>query len=714
VISQHDFRQNVSIFENSLKIEFKVVIKSFVKLNKLFILWLIFVPGLLFSSSKNDSLLQVYNKHHSDTIGLNALHEYARNLQYEDFDSTYKTNVLLSNLCFSNLFEKKNLTARERYINIYFLGNTYNSQSIYFMEKGDYVKSLELLEKSIQWWSSSYSNKGSAEDYLGDFAMAMDSYTKALRLNDFVKRNCDSSLLNFVLNSEAITSFNIAMIFENMGEVNKSQKQYSKALELFTALTKLKDERVVVTGFLGTSNVLTALGKIYFKKEEYSVSIGYYNRALQIINSLNLKYNNRFNTEYADILTQLGIQYKKTQNYNRALELFDKALTIRRELGNKRLISISLNNISSLYYNMGKYKESLLASAESWKLAEEAKVPQQKIKASEGMADSYEKLGNYKEALIWHKVFKEVTDSLTDQESIKNASTIEARYQSEKNENDLKLLNAEKRLAEQKIIQQKADMASFQIKMWSAIILSLMIILSALITIFAIRQRHKRILKEKLLEEEKNRLRTVIDMQEKERTRIARDLHDGIGQLLSAASINFGMLGKTSQIMESESELFSSSMKILNDACTELRSISHEMMPRSLQDAGLSTALNELVVRSFKNTSIEAEFEILGALERLPQLVENGLFRICQELIGNIIKHSGASEVIIQLYKTSNEWILRVEDNGRGIISADTENGIGIKNIKARVSVLNGSLNYENGPEKGLITSVKIPIYGQN
>jgi two-component system NarL family sensor kinase len=134
------------------------------------------------------------------------------------------------------------------------------------------------------------------------------------------------------------------------------------------------------------------------------------------------------------------------------------------------------------------------------------------------------------------------------------------------------------------------------------------------------------------------------------------------------------------------------------------------MMPRSLREEGLVIAIQELLNRLFKNTKIKISFETYGIEGRLPDTIENGIFRIIQELTANIIKHSQAEIVTIQLLKADSHLVLVVEDDGIGIKEKASGSGIGWKNINARVSAMNGSCFIENGKEKGVTVAVKIPF----
>ncbi len=222
--------------------------------------------------------------------------------------------------------------------------------------------------------------------------------------------------------------------------------------------------------------------------------------------------------------------------------------------------------------------------------------------------------------------------------------------------------------------------------------------------------RQKQLLKDLEIKEEKLRTKAIFDTQEKEHERIARELHDGIGQLLSAASLYFS--GLSEDILTSipdKKEKYDHSIKILNDACNKLRIISHQMMPRVLISDGLIPAMEDMLSISFSKTGTKYNFETFGITGRIKNNIEVVLFRISQELVNNILKHAQANEVSVQLFKNNNMIILMVEDDGKGISDKHIKDGIGLRNIISRADTVNGSFNIEKSPNKGTVATVRIP-----
>ncbi|HXC06226.1 MAG TPA: sensor histidine kinase, partial [Bacteroidia bacterium] len=205
------------------------------------------------------------------------------------------------------------------------------------------------------------------------------------------------------------------------------------------------------------------------------------------------------------------------------------------------------------------------------------------------------------------------------------------------------------------------------------------------------------------------RTKAIIDTQEAERKRIAQDLHDGIGQNLTAAKMNFeSYVSRLEGVTSSQKIIFDQIETILEDTQKEVRALSHSMMPRALQESELGDATSDLLEQTFANSAIRYSFD-KHLPPDLPENTQICLYRVLQELLSNILRHAQATEVAVQLFKSQNHIILMVEDNGKGIGEHQSD-GIGLQSISARVHALNGSFTLEPGPLKGTIATVRIQL----
>lgn len=207
------------------------------------------------------------------------------------------------------------------------------------------------------------------------------------------------------------------------------------------------------------------------------------------------------------------------------------------------------------------------------------------------------------------------------------------------------------------------------------------------------------------IEEQQKGLAAIIQAQEDERKRIAKDLHDGIVQQLGGLK-----LGLQKIFANKEDEETNKIVEILDDSANELRALSHKMMPRSLGELGLIPALTDMLENSLGHTKIHYQFEHYGIKGRMKEAVEIAIYRIAQELVNNVIKHSQGDKVNIQLLKNPNNIIFIVEDNGRGMAGENRKEGIGLMNIASRLNTIQGKVNYEPSPESGTLATIVIPV----
>ncbi|MBK8141193.1 MAG: sensor histidine kinase [Chitinophagaceae bacterium] len=197
-------------------------------------------------------------------------------------------------------------------------------------------------------------------------------------------------------------------------------------------------------------------------------------------------------------------------------------------------------------------------------------------------------------------------------------------------------------------------------------------------------------------------LQSMVNGQETERTRIAKDLHDGLGGLFSTIKMHFSTLQHEKAELKADL-LFTKSYDMLNTASEEVRRIAHNMMPEVLIKLGLVQATQELCNSISAGKLLNVSMQAYGMDKRLNASTEVMLFRILQELLNNIIKHSQASEAIIQFNRDGNRLSVTVEDNGRGFSLAETDGKThaGLSSVESRVTYLNGKLSIDSQKEVG-------------
>jgi two-component system, NarL family, sensor kinase len=201
-------------------------------------------------------------------------------------------------------------------------------------------------------------------------------------------------------------------------------------------------------------------------------------------------------------------------------------------------------------------------------------------------------------------------------------------------------------------------------------------------------------------EQQKVLLNASIRLQEEERQRIAADLHDDAGPLLATARLYLNE-NLVNQDKSSQLQAIYQARQILDDTIQLIRNISHSLMPPTLKNFGLESAVNDLFQKISGSGSINASSRFHDYKERLKPEKELIVFRVIQELINNILKHSSASFIHLTQNSHGDKFFLRMHHDGRGIVQSDFDKlnksniGLGLKNISSRLKVVHGSINFE-------------------
>lgn len=286
---------------------------------------------------------------------------------------------------------------------------------------------------------------------------------------------------------------------------------------------------------------------------------------------------------------------------------------------------------------------------------------------------------------------------------------LNAKY--ELSEKERLLLEEEGRTQLLTIEKSKTEARLSQRNIWILILLSLLVLtVSFYYFRINLKKKQHQLEQEELLKAEKQKaLKAIIEGQEKERKRIAKDLHDGIGQKLTGLRLAWSHLAKSIS-EESQIEQVKDLTEILSDSSEEIRAISHKMMPVALREVGLSAAIKSMLENTFKYSDIQYQYDESNADGRFDERLEVDLYRICQELVNNAIKHSKAKEVAVQLVKTKNGITLLVQDDGLGVDIESFKKGYGFITIYSRLSLHAGQINLESEKGKGLLAQIRVSL----
>jgi two-component system, NarL family, sensor kinase len=559
---------------------------------------------------------------------------------------------------------------------------------------------------------------GIVYDVIGDYDSALYYYNSSLS----VSKSIDSK------KQIANTLNNIGLVEWNKGEYDKALKNYLSSLNIFESLGNKK----------GQANTLSNIGLIYFDLKKFTQSLEYHLQALKIreeikddygvgvsLTNLGMTYSelkdNDRSLDYfkrsisakeksgdlyglAISLNNIGIIYTETNKNDEALKYHLRALPIRIKLDDKYGLITTYNNIAGVYGKQNKFREALEYSMKALPLAEELKSGSKLRKVYRDISYGYKKLGQSDLALSYYEKYSLLNDSLYSEEGAKKLAELQTKYESEKKDLELSKKGVEIERSKLEITQQITQ---------RNILLAAFLILSfiAFLLYNRYKLKQKNILQEERSQQQELRTKAIIEAEENERARIARELHDGIGQQLSAVKLNLSnmqsMAGKKDP---QQAKILENILEIVDDSVKEVRSVSHSMMPNALLKSGLGTAVREFLNRINNSGKIKIELEVSGLNERLENTVENILFRVIQESVNNIIKHSRASVVNIQLIRYEDELSLMIQDNGVGFDPDKEVEGIGLKNIRSRIEFINGTVHFDSAQGKGTTITVEIPL----
>jgi two-component system, NarL family, sensor kinase len=410
------------------------------------------------------------------------------------------------------------------------------------------------------------------------------------------------------------------------------------------------------------------------------------------------------NQSLANAYFILGTIYSNAGKNHLAIEQYLKARPFREKVGSPFFIVSDLYSISELYYKLGDYKKGVEAGKEALALAEKFNLSLKFEGTYLSLAKNYEGLSDYKNSSKYYRLYAVAKDTLYKNASSEAIAEMETKYETEKKEKQLAVQKAE-------LFEQKAQIQQTN---WIMSALAGSIVLMAII-FFLLRSRYKRkqliLQKEQELNIREAQIQASIESQENERKRFAQDLHDGMGQLISALRLSINNVNQQSSLQD-RIDVVGKSETILNEMHREIRSIAFNLMPQTLVQHGLVPALQEMSDRLNGAGKIIVRVTAFDMPERLNELAEISLYRVIQEWVNNVIKYASATQIQVQLIAHETEFDVIVEDDGAGfdLSVLETGAGNGWKNIKSRLNLVKATIEIDSrSGMRGTTVIIHIP-----
>lgn len=487
----------------------------------------------------------------------------------------------------------------------------------------------------------------------------------------------------------------IAQAANNIGVVYKKEKNYEKVIEYYKRSLAIYQE--INHGF-GIAATEVNIGSVFLDMKSYQAAIDYSEKALEGFEALNIQQY----IPYA--LENLGLAHKKLKNYELAETFHKRALEFYEEYDNKKEKAFTLNSLADIFLKTNRIQQAESFAKQSLKRAEEISAQEEVRNANLTLSEIYEIKGDFPNAYKHHKTFTEIKDTLFEIEKTERIAELNTRYETEKKEKENIQLKSENEIQTLTISKKQSQLIGLGLGT-----LLLLLIGALLFNRRNLKEKAKLVEQELTFQEQTTQL--TIEAQEKERKRISKDLHDGIGQQLSGLKMAWSQLSsKIKNTSETDATTLNKLTNVLDDAANDVRNISHQMMPRALEEFGLISAIDDMLEKSFSSSNIKYEFEHFGIKNRFPEKIEIGLYRIAQELTNNILKHSKASEVGVQLFQNKKNLVLVVEDNGSGFDLKKNKSGHGMANINYRSRAIGGTVNVESAIGDGTLVTVRIAL----
>ncbi len=388
--------------------------------------------------------------------------------------------------------------------------------------------------------------------------------------------------------------------------------------------------------------------------------------------------------------------YSESGKPEKAEELYLVLIEKSKEIKDTALLSDNLLFYSEILSRRGEVNKAVEMSSMALSLIRKSRNAHALQMGLTIHAYNLNKAGKYKEAYKLVEESKYLMRSIFAKDLEKEISEVEVKYKTAQ-------IKQEKEFSEIKNKKQK------QIYLFSFLVI--LLVLGSVIYVWNLRKnnRQKAARLTELAEIEKLNFKDVLEAEEKERSRIARELHDGLGQMLSTARLNVS--GLNTGISDNDITLVNNALKIIDDSCEEVRNIAHNMMPGALIQMGLIPALEDLFENINAAKILQIHF-IVDVTDTIGVTKEISIYRIIQEMLNNIIKHAKAKNAYISIVQKQKILHLQIKDDGIGFSPEKIKEsaGIGWKNIYSRLTILNGSINIESEEDEGLVVNILIGL----
>lgn len=493
---------------------------------------------------------------------------------------------------------------------------------------------------------------------------------------------------------EAYDYYSVAQVFTNILDYDKAIPYYREAIALLRAAGKQTT---------GLAACYTNLAKTFIYKNTESPAKPLLDSAEGILSALPPSF------DHVDHLMTLGMYYLHTRQWTPAFVTLDSALALAKRLN----LPYEANSVRFQQYNAyteaGRYPEAKKILLGIYHDTLSSANAENRLMFLYNLAETDARMSHMGQAYGWMKQYAALADSLNEKKTKSDIAALEIRYQSERKQREiLTLQNENKR---QQLVLQKNRL--FNYLLIGGI---LFLLLLCILTYLLYRNKRRNAVQAAALHaeqlkqiEQAHQLQVydaMLEGQEQERRRMARDLHDGLGGMLAGVKLRLSdMAGHP--VSGQDGELHRVIGQI-DHSVQELRRIARNMMPETLVRFGLETALRDLC-GSLQTASLKVDFQAYQLSREMSEPEKIAIYRIVQELLANAVKHANASSILVQCSQNEQTVYITVEDDGRGFeVPVRRTKGIGLSNIQNRINYLKGRMEIHSRPGEGTVINVEV------
>lgn len=603
-----------------------------------------------------------------------------KDTEIEELLTKYRSN-LNENLDSSMYYINKVKIVSEKKDNQFYLSKGYYGIGYCFYKKGEIQKAqkyiyaaipIALKSDNFQTLALAYNQLGLIKNNDSDYQTAIKLFLKSLKISE---KNG--------LSEKSFALKNLGNLFLSQNDTIQAIKYYQEDYQY------TKDKNLVPEQFGSCNN----LGSIMRKKNP-ALALQYFKKALSIAQKLD---NKRWQYDIYINLSVLLMSDNQFKNFNQTLSYLNSAKLLIEDIGDPNLYFLYYYNLGGYYYKKKQYPEAINYYLKAEKTAENTEIPlDYKISLMDDLSTVLEKNKEYEKAYHYQKTYHKLQDSIFSTEKVKNINEIITKYEVGKKNDQIQILNKQKELQEKK---------------------NKLVVITSLLSIFILigllyfgykrsqfqkklnRQEKEKILKEQELKE----MSALINGQNIERNRIAKDLHDGVAGDLAGIKL---LLAKENTYLKNEN--LQKIQENLSEVFQEIRKISHNLSINNIKEKTLKNLLSDLKENYQQRNEFSFDVYIYpeNAIDDLDEIKKLNIYRILQELLHNVSKHAKATEVELSINRHHNDMNIIVADNGVGFDIY--KKGIGLKNIEERLKIISGEMNIQSEMNKG--TSVIIDI----